>query len=71
MNCTLLKLKQFQIVTKHKIVIKESGASGEVRTYVVLLKKDSETKPLFELTDVTETVEKMTVNYSLSISLSQ
>ncbi|WP_112443911.1 ZmpA/ZmpB/ZmpC family metallo-endopeptidase [Streptococcus sp. 596553] len=52
-------------VTKHKIVIKESGASGEVRTYEVLLKKDQETKAItFELTDVTETVEKMTVNYS-------
>ncbi|WP_262081247.1 ZmpA/ZmpB/ZmpC family metallo-endopeptidase [Streptococcus sp. Marseille-Q5855] len=53
-------------VTKHKIVIKESGASGEVRTYEVLLKKDQETKAVtFELTDVTEKVEKMTVNYSL------
>ena len=52
-------------VTKHKIVIKESGASGEVRTYEVLLKKDQETKAVtFELTDVTEKVEKMTVNYS-------
>ena len=52
-------------VTKHKIVIKESGASGEVRTYEVLLKKDKETKAVtFELTDVTEKVEKMTVNYS-------
>ncbi|CAM1668393.1 hypothetical protein SMIE22_14720 [Streptococcus mitis] len=52
-------------VTKHKIVIKESGASGEVRTYEVLLKKDQETKDVtFELTDVTEKVEKMTVNYS-------
>ncbi len=52
-------------VTKHKIVIKESGASGEVRTYEVLLKKDQETKALnFELTDVTEKVEKMAVNYS-------
>lgn len=52
-------------VTKHKIVIKESGASGEVRTYDVLLKKDQETKAVtFELTDVTEKVEKMTVNYS-------
>uniref|UniRef100_UPI001F04DD4B hypothetical protein n=2 Tax=Streptococcus TaxID=1301 RepID=UPI001F04DD4B len=48
-----------------KIVIKESGASGEVRTYEVLLKKDQETKAVtFELTDVTEKVEKMTVNYS-------
>ena len=53
-------------VTKHKIVIKESGASGEVRTYEVLLKKDQETKAVtFELTDVTEKVEKMAVNYSL------
>ena len=52
-------------VTKHKIVIKESGASGEVRTYEVLLKKDQETKAVtFELTDVTEKVEKMAVNYS-------
>ena len=52
-------------VTKHKIVIKESGASGEVRTYEVLIKKDQETKALtFELTDVTEKVEKMAVNYS-------
>ncbi len=52
-------------VTKHKIVIKESGASGEVRTYEVLLKKDQETKAVtFELTDVTEKVEKMVVNYS-------
>ena len=52
-------------VTKHKIIIKESGASGEVRTYEVLLKKDQETKAVtFELTDVTEKVEKMTVNYS-------
>ncbi|TMR86115.1 ZmpA/ZmpB/ZmpC family metallo-endopeptidase [Streptococcus pseudopneumoniae] len=52
-------------VTKHKIVIKESGASGEVRTYEVLLRKDQETKAVtFELTDVTEKVEKMTVNYS-------
>ena len=52
-------------VTKHKIVIKESGASGEVRTYEVLLKKDQETKDVtFELTDVTEKVEKMAVNYS-------
>ncbi|MDN5027525.1 hypothetical protein PCY12_09495 [Streptococcus sp. SPS1] len=52
-------------VTKHKIVIKESGASGEVRTYEVLLKKDKETKAVtFELTDVTEKVEKMAVNYS-------
>ena len=52
-------------VTKHKIVIKESGASGEVRTYEVLLKKDQETKAVtFELTDITEKVEKMTVNYS-------
>ncbi|WP_348538397.1 LysM peptidoglycan-binding domain-containing protein, partial [Streptococcus mitis] len=52
-------------VTKHKIVIKESGASGEVRTYEVLLKKDQETKAVtFELTDVTEKIEKMTVNYS-------
>ncbi|WP_173251351.1 hypothetical protein [Streptococcus sp. 3705] len=52
-------------VTKHKIVIKESGASGEVRTYEVLLKKDQETKAVtFELTDVTEKVEKMTMNYS-------
>ena len=52
-------------VTKHKILIKESGASGEVRTYEVLLKKDQETKAVtFELTDVTEKVEKMAVNYS-------
>ena len=52
-------------VTKHKIIIKESGASGEVRTYEVLLKKDQETKAVtFELTDITEKVEKMTVNYS-------
>lgn len=52
-------------VTKHKIVIKESGASGEVRTYEVLLKEDQETKAVtFELTDVTEKVEKMAVNYS-------
>ena len=52
-------------VTKHKIVIKESGASGEVRTYEVLIKKDQETKAhTFELTDVTEKVEKMAVNYS-------
>ena len=52
-------------VTKHKIVIKESGASGEVRTYEVLLKKDKETKAVtFELTDITEKVEKMAVNYS-------
>ena len=52
-------------VTKHKIVIKESGASGEVRTYEVSLKKDQETKAVtFELTDVTEKVEKMAVNYS-------
>lgn len=52
-------------VTKRKIVIKESGASGEVRTYEVLLKKDQETKAVtFELTAVTEKVEKMTVNYS-------
>ena len=53
-------------VTKHKILIKESGASGEVRTYEVLLKKDQETKAVtFELTDLTEKVEKMAVNYSL------
>ena len=52
-------------VTKHKILIKESGASGEVRTYEVLLKKDQETKAVtFELTDLTEKVEKMAVNYS-------